>query len=110
MIAWPIFTDQFYNEKLIVQVLRIGESVGAKMVVPLGNEHKFGVMVKKKEVKEAIDKVMAEGKEEEERRNRAKKLAEMAKKAVEEGGSSYLNLKLFIEDIKQLATLNSTKC
>ncbi|KAL5546028.1 hypothetical protein UlMin_005715 [Ulmus minor] len=109
MIAWPIFTDQFYNEKLIVQVLRIGESVGAKMVVPLGNEHKFGVMVKKKEVKEAIDKVMVEGKEEEERRNRAKKLAEMAKKAVEEGGSSYLNLKLFIEDIKQLATLNCTK-
>ena len=62
--------------------------------------------MKKKEIKEAIDKVMGEGKEEEEKRERAKRLAEMANKAVEEGGSSYLNMKLLIEDIKQLTTNN----
>ncbi|KAL5546018.1 hypothetical protein UlMin_005705 [Ulmus minor] len=106
MITWPMFADQFYNEKLIVQILRIGESVGTKLIVPWGKEDNFEVLVKKKEIKEAIDKVMGEGKEEEEKRERAKRLAEMANKAVEEGGSSYLNMKLLIEDIKQLATKN----
>ncbi|PON31761.1 UDP-glucuronosyl/UDP-glucosyltransferase [Parasponia andersonii] len=102
MITWPLFADQFYNEKLVVQVLRVGESVGVKSAVPLGKEEEFGVLVKRGDVKEAIDKVMDGGKEGEERRERAKTLVEMAKKAIEEGGSSYLNMKLFIEDIRKL--------
>ena len=102
MITWPMFADQFYNEKMVVQVLRIGESVGAKFAIPLGNEEKFGVVVKRREVKEAIDKVMDEGKEGEERRERAKKYADVANKAIEEGGSSYINVKLLIEEIRQI--------
>ena len=33
------------------------------------------------------------------RGERVRKLAEMAKKAIEEGGSSYLNITLLLEDI-----------
>jgi 5-carboxymethyl-2-hydroxymuconate isomerase len=46
-----------------------------------------------------VDKVMGEGEETEKRRERVRKLAEMAKKAIEEGGSSYLNITLLLEDI-----------
>jgi UDP-glucosyl transferase 73C len=42
---------------------------------------------------------MREGEETEKRRERVRKLAEMAKKAIEEGGSSYLNITLLLEDI-----------
>nr|GEX00799.1 putative UDP-glucuronosyl/UDP-glucosyltransferase [Tanacetum cinerariifolium] len=47
MVTWPQFQDQFYNEKLVVQVLRIGVSVGAQNGVNsvlFGNEEKSGVV------------------------------------------------------------------
>lgn len=51
MITWPLFAEQFYNEKFIVQVLRIGVRVGAEYAVKWGEEEKFGVLRKKEEVK-----------------------------------------------------------
>jgi hypothetical protein len=30
MVTWPRYADQFYNEKLVVDVLKVGVSVGAK--------------------------------------------------------------------------------
>ncbi|GAV58921.1 UDPGT domain-containing protein [Cephalotus follicularis] len=99
MITWPLFAEQFYNEKFVVQILDIGVRVGAEVVVHMGEEDKVGVVVKREQVKEAIEKIMGEGKEREERRERAKNLAKMANKAVDEGGSSYLHLTLFIEDV-----------
>ena len=106
MITWPLFAEQFFNEKLIVQVLEIGVRVGAKVVIHLGEEENFGVTVKRENVKEAIDMVMGEGEEKEKRRERGRKLAEMANKAIEEGGSSYLNITLLLEDIMQQAKKN----
>ncbi|PRQ43686.1 putative flavonol 7-O-beta-glucosyltransferase [Rosa chinensis] len=102
MITFPMFAEQFYNEKFIVHVLKIGVRVGASVVIPLGKQEGSVVSVKSGEFKEAIEKVMiTEGnKEGEERRERAKKLAVMAKKATEEGGSSYLNIRLLIEDVR----------
>jgi len=31
MIGWPMFSEQFYNEKLLVFLLKIGVSVGPKV-------------------------------------------------------------------------------
>ena len=107
MITWPFFSEQFFNEKLVVQVLETGVSVGAEAVVHLGEEEKFGVKVKKEEIKGAVERVMDEGKEGEERRERARKLGEMAKRAVEVGGSSHLNLTMLIQDILQEANFQS---
>ena len=69
----------------------------------MGEEAKVGVLVKKEDVKEAIERVMDGGEEGEERRKRAKKLGEMANKAVEMGGSSHLNITKLIQDIMQRA-------
>ena len=109
MITWPLFGEQFFNEKFIVHVLEIGVRVGVEVVIHLGEEEKFGVLVKRENIKEAVGMVMGEGEEKEKRRERVRQLAEMAKKAIEEGGSSYLNITLLLEDIRQAAKNDRTK-
>lgn len=104
MVTWPLFGDQFSNEKLVVQILQVGISVGVEIPVLWGEENERGVLVKKEDIVKAIDKLMDESKEVEERRRRAKELAEMANNAVEEGGSSYSNVNLLIQDIMQEIT------
>ncbi|GFS45712.1 UDP-Glycosyltransferase superfamily protein [Actinidia rufa] len=76
------------------------------VVVHLCEEDKFGVLVKREDVKKAIEKVMDKGRDGQERRERARELQKMAKMAMERGGSSYTNLTLLIEDIMQQAARN----
>ncbi|KAJ8532793.1 hypothetical protein K7X08_015682 [Anisodus acutangulus] len=104
MIAFPMFAEQFYNEKFIVDVLKIGVRIGVEVSTNSWNEDKNGVLVNKYQVKKAIDQLMDKGLEGEERRKRAKELAHMSKKAIQEEGSSYLNTKLLIEDVMQSST------
>ncbi|XP_054800650.1 UDP-glycosyltransferase 73C4-like [Prosopis cineraria] len=106
LITFPLFSDQFYNEKVIVQVLEVGVRLGAESAMNFWEEEKYGVQVKREKVTEAIEKVMSEEDEESERiRERARNYAEKAKKAMEKGGSSSLNMSLFIEDIEQVMRL-----
>ncbi|KAL3514461.1 hypothetical protein ACH5RR_027178 [Cinchona calisaya] len=100
LITWPLFAEQFYNEKL-VQVQKVGVSVGA-------DHWNFspvieGPLVESKQIEEAIKKLMSNSEESREIRNRAKEIAALAKKAVEEGGSSYQNLLDLIADLKSHA-------
>lgn len=99
MVTWPLFAEQFCNEKLVVQVLNIGISLGVKVPIKWGDEENVGILVKKDDVKKALDKLMDEGKEGQIRRTKAKQLGELAKRAFEEGGSSYVSLTAMIEDI-----------
>ncbi|XP_030495730.2 UDP-glycosyltransferase 73C3 [Cannabis sativa] len=97
MVTWPLFTDQFLNEKLVAQVLKTAVTVGSKYIEP-GEEDQ--VMVKSETIQIAIEKVLDDqGEESIERRERAKKFGEMAKRAVEEGGSSHSNITLFLEEV-----------
>ncbi|CAJ1891122.1 unnamed protein product [Sphenostylis stenocarpa] len=67
-----------------------------------GEEEKIGVLVKKDDIKRAMCMVMDDdGEEGKGRRERASKLSEKAKRAVEEGGSSHLDITLLIQDIIQ---------
>ncbi|KAA3469541.1 UDP-glycosyltransferase 73C6-like [Gossypium australe] len=100
LITLPLFADQFCNEKLVVQILKIGVSLGIGKPTMLGDE-KSGFMLKKDDVKNAIAQLMDEGNEGIERRKRAKEFGEKAKKAVEVGGSSYINMTLLVQDIIQ---------
>ncbi|CBI30180.3 unnamed protein product, partial [Vitis vinifera] len=101
ILTCPLFAEQFINEKLVVQILGIGVSVGVESAVTWGMEEKFGVVMKREDVMKAIDEVMDKGEGGEKRRKRARELGEMAKKAIEEGGSSYLNMKRLIHYILQ---------
>ncbi|KAG5526437.1 hypothetical protein RHGRI_032641 [Rhododendron griersonianum] len=94
MVTWPVFADQFYNEKLVTEILRIGVSIGAL-------KWKFftasGVVMREK-IGKAVRRVMV-GEDAEEMMNRAKEFKEMAKKTVEEGGSSHTNLNDLIHEL-----------
>jgi len=101
MITWPLFSEQFYNEKLLVDVLKIGVPVGAK-------ENKFWIdisadgIVRKEEIAKAVEILMGSGQESKEMRMRAKKLGDAAKRTIEEGGDSYNNLIQVIDELKSL--------
>ncbi|XVF41669.1 hypothetical protein PTKIN_Ptkin01aG0298400 [Pterospermum kingtungense] len=101
LITWPLFGDQFCNEKLVVQLLQIGVKIGVEKPMTWGEEAEAGVLVKKDDVKKAVERLMEVGEAGEERRKRAKKLAEMAEKTLEDGGSSHLNITRFIQNIRQ---------
>ncbi|XP_073267309.1 scopoletin glucosyltransferase-like [Populus alba] len=94
LITWPVFAEQFYNEKLVTDVLRTEVGVGVKEWVRVRGDH-----VKSEAVEKAITRIMV-GEEAEEKRSRANKLGEMARKAVEEGGSSWSDFNALIEELR----------
>ncbi|KAF7846824.1 hypothetical protein BT93_L3695 [Corymbia citriodora subsp. variegata] len=94
LVTWPIAAEQFYNEKLVTQVLKIGIDIGVKRWVRL-----FGDSVKSERVEEAVKRVLV-GEEAEEMRRRTKALAEMARGAVEEGGSSWSDLGALLQELR----------
>ncbi|KAL0409993.1 UNVERIFIED_CONTAM: UDP-glycosyltransferase 73C3 [Sesamum latifolium] len=102
MITWPIFAEQFLNEKLVVQILETGVGVGAQTVAHLGEYEKAENKVPRDGIKSGIERVMDKGKEGSERRKRAQELGVMAKRSVEVGGSSDLNVTMLIQEIAQL--------
>ncbi|XP_059306997.1 UDP-glycosyltransferase 73C4-like [Lycium ferocissimum] len=105
MITWPLFAEQFCNDRLIVDVLDAGVKAGMENRVMFLDEEKVDTHVKKDEIKMIIERVMGEEEEAKMRRERAKKLGEMARRAVEEGGSSHMNLTKLIQDVTEQANL-----
>ncbi|CAJ1809240.1 unnamed protein product [Sphenostylis stenocarpa] len=100
MITWPMFAEQFYNERLLVDVLKVGVPVGVK-------ENKFWAskdmahVVGREEIAKAVVQLM-EKEEGRETRRRARKLCDASKKTIEKGGDSYNNLMQLIDDLKSL--------
>ncbi|XP_015164221.1 anthocyanidin 3-O-glucosyltransferase 4-like [Solanum tuberosum] len=109
LITWPLFAEQFLNEKLLEHVLNIAVGVGSQAIVHLGEEEKFGSQVSNKAVTDAIKKVMDKEKEGNKIRKRARELGEMAKRAVEDGESSHLNVILLIKEIQEFQLNQSAK-
>ncbi|KAJ6381691.1 hypothetical protein OIU77_030378 [Salix suchowensis] len=48
------FEERFINEKLVVEILKIGVRIGVEIPVRWGEEDKVGVLVKKDEVRKAV--------------------------------------------------------
>ncbi|PIA52864.1 hypothetical protein AQUCO_01000616v1 [Aquilegia coerulea] len=98
LITWPVFAEQFNNEKLVTQVLKIGIRVGNEVwnswIEP------ENVSVTKDRIEEVVTELMGKGEEAKNRRKRVSEFGEMAKKAVEKGGSSYNNLSALIEELR----------
>jgi hypothetical protein len=100
MVTWPVFAEQFYNEKLITDVLKIGVGVGVQQWVRL-----VGDRIKREAIEKAVKEIMV-GERAEEMRSRAKVFGEMASRAVEEGGSSYSDLGALIEELRSYRPLS----
>nr|Q6QDB6.1 RecName: Full=Probable UDP-glucosyl transferase 73B6 [Rhodiola sachalinensis]AAS55083.1 UDP-glucose glucosyltransferase [Rhodiola sachalinensis] len=94
MVTWPVFAEQFYNEKLLTEVLKIGVAVGARKWRQL-----VGDFVHKDAIQRAVREIM-EGEEAEERRIIARQMGKMAKRAVEKDGSSWTNLNNLLQELK----------
>ncbi|GMI74567.1 UDP-glycosyltransferase 73B4 [Hibiscus trionum] len=98
MITWPKFADQFYNEKLVTDVLKVGVKVGSLDWLTWNMESQR--TVGRDKVEAAVKRLMGGGEEGVEMRNKAKLVGEMAKKAVEEGGSSYKDVICLINELE----------
>ncbi|KAJ1691246.1 hypothetical protein LUZ63_015401 [Rhynchospora breviuscula] len=97
MITWPQFADQFTNEKLVVDILGLGVSLGTKALCWLPAVDDETIWVHREDIEKAVQKLMGEEEEAKEMRRRAADMADNAKKAMEKGGSSYDNITRLIE-------------
>ncbi|CAB4290533.1 unnamed protein product [Prunus armeniaca] len=93
MVTWPVSAEQFYNDKLVTQVLKIGVGVGDQKWVRVE-----GDSVKREAIEKAVTQIMV-GEEAEEMRSRSKGLAEQARGVIEKGGSSHFDLNALIEEL-----------
>ncbi|KAI3840036.1 hypothetical protein MKW92_001466 [Papaver armeniacum] len=108
MITWPMFAEQFYNEKFVTRVLKIGSTVGAE-------EWKEGIeltnvsVIKKEKISKVVTQLMSDnGEENRQMRKRVVELSEKAKRAVKEDGSSNVQFTALIEELKCLRSKTST--
>ncbi|KAJ4962841.1 hypothetical protein NE237_022780 [Protea cynaroides] len=99
MITWPLFAEQFHNEKLVTQVLKVGLSVGAMEFQRVRGEKE---VVKRDNIKKTMEQLMGSGEEAELMRSRVRELKKMAERALEEGGSSFADVTALIEELRQL--------
>ncbi|KAF5943605.1 hypothetical protein HYC85_017682 [Camellia sinensis] len=100
MITWPLVAEQFFNESIVVDVLKTGIRVGNEEWLSYIWEPK--VTVTREKVEAAVKWLMAGngGHEVEEMRRRAKEVSEKAKKAVDHGGSSNADAIALINELK----------
>uniref|UniRef100_A0A2P2IRD9 Uncharacterized protein MANES_08G015600 n=1 Tax=Rhizophora mucronata TaxID=61149 RepID=A0A2P2IRD9_RHIMU len=105
MVPSPLFLDQFFNEKLVLEVLQTGVDVGATSPIKWREDERIGVLVKKECVRKAVDKLMKDGEESKERKERAKHFNELAREAMKEEGSSCLNLKQLMKYLMEIIFL-----
>ncbi|KAL3843906.1 hypothetical protein ACJIZ3_001309 [Penstemon smallii] len=96
MVTWPLSAEQFYNEKLVVEVLKTGIPVGA---MEWTERTKDSEPIKGENIENAVVRLML-GEESETIRSRARKLGDMAKRAVQKGGSSDTELNSLLEEIR----------
>ncbi|CAA6661204.1 unnamed protein product [Spirodela intermedia] len=96
VVTWPMFADQFCNERMLVDMLKVGVEIGVKTCSLVEEERDA---VKAEEIASAVGRLMGDSPEAEERRRRARELKAAARGAVEEGGSSYKDLARLIQEL-----------
>ncbi|XP_042008462.1 UDP-glucose flavonoid 3-O-glucosyltransferase 7-like [Salvia splendens] len=103
MVTWPLSAEQFFNEKLVVEVLGTGVPVGAEEWSKRMDER---AAIGREKIARAVGRLMV-GEEGERMRRRARELGEVARRAVEEGGSSYADFDCLMEEIRMFRASSS---
>ncbi|KAM0828966.1 hypothetical protein ACQ4PT_067182 [Festuca glaucescens] len=96
MVTWPRYADQFYNEKLIVDVLKVGVSVGAKDYASCMETHE---VISGEVIAGSITRLMGGSLESHSIRKKAEELRAKARTAVEKGGASYNDVGLLMDEL-----------
>jgi len=96
MITWPHCAEQFLNEKLIVDILKVGVPVGVQNITARTMQAHEVSIVKRCQIEQAVLKLMGKDTDAEERRMRARELKKKARQATDRG-SSYSNVRHLIE-------------
>ncbi|KAF8016223.1 hypothetical protein BT93_H1665 [Corymbia citriodora subsp. variegata] len=91
VVAFPQWSDQQTNAKLVADMWRTGVKVTP-------NEQG---LVESGEMRRCLELVVGDGEEGEEMRRNAQKFRELAREAVEEGGSSDKNLRAFVDEVRE---------
>lgn len=107
MVAWPSSAEQFFNEKLITEVLKIGVSVGAKKARGLMNLEAVAI-VGRDEIAKAVSFLMGDEEEAVGMRNRVREMAVAAERATNSGGSSHTSLLSLIHELKMMKLKRQT--
>ncbi|KAL0302460.1 UNVERIFIED_CONTAM: UDP-glycosyltransferase 75C1 [Sesamum calycinum] len=90
VVSFPQWSDQTTNAKLIQDYWRTGVSV---------RKSEDGGLVKADEIERCLEIVMDGGERGEEMRRESRKWRDLAKEAAKEGGTSYVNLKTFADQV-----------
>ncbi|XP_044422471.1 scopoletin glucosyltransferase-like [Triticum aestivum] len=96
MVTWPRYADQFNNEKVIVELLKVGVSIGAKDYASCVEAHE---VIGGEVIAGSIGRLMGNGEEGDAMRKKAKALGGKARSAVEDGGSSYNAVGRLIDEL-----------
>nr|AYC63493.1 UDP-glycosyltransferase [Scoparia dulcis] len=91
IVAWPMMADQFLNAKMVEEEIKIGVRVNTVDGTPKG-------FVRRESLKNTVVEVM-EGEKGKELRDKVKEVAEEARKAMAEGGSSWHELNGIVDEI-----------
>ncbi|XP_048139328.1 phloretin 4'-O-glucosyltransferase-like [Rhodamnia argentea] len=91
VVAFPQWSDQQTNAKLVTDVWRTGVKV---------TQNEEG-LVEGGEMRRCLELVMGDGEEGDEMRRNAQKLRDLAREAVREGGSSDKNLRAFVDEVRE---------
>ncbi|CAH2075728.1 unnamed protein product [Thlaspi arvense] len=103
MITWPLYAEHFYNERLVIQVLGIGVGLGKKQWSQWVWDFPENEVVGRLTIEDTVRRVMdAEDPAAKMIREKARALGKKAHEAMEEGGSSYQNLTVLIQELKDL--------
>lgn len=97
MVTWPLSAEQFSNEKLVTDMLGMGIPVGADEWAKRGEERV--APIKSEKIERAVVQLMV-GEEGERMRNRGRELGDVAKRAVQKGGSSDIDFNSLIQEIR----------
>ena len=96
MVTWPRYADQFFNEKLVVEVLKVGVSIGAKDYASSIEDHE---VIAGEVIAESIGRLMGSSEEGDAIQKKAKDLGVEARSAVENGGSSYNDVGRLMDEL-----------
>ncbi|KAJ4823844.1 hypothetical protein Tsubulata_036100 [Turnera subulata] len=96
VVAFPRWTDQLTNAKMVEEVWKTGVRVTRRRRSTAAES-----IVAAEEIKRCLEVIMGDGERGEEMRRNAKKWKELARQTSREDGSSYANLKAFVDKIAQ---------